>query len=443
MECKIIRATKGPKHHFFGFHDLVAFNQSDDKLLSLEVDVINRPPLPGEKARVGYINLSNKEFIELGKTNAYNFPQGARQQWINDNLFIVNNQVGNVWGADIYDVSLGRKVSSLQSTCHSLSKDGQYAYGLNYARLYRLGGYGYVGLKDAFASSTAPSDDGIYVTHVETGETKLLVSTRDVALCGTSDHSMLTFHHYLTHLYVNPNNQRIAFLHRFILPDGGLRTRLMTIGTDGSGLRCLAEGFLSHFSWKDEETLFIYGRTNTKIDKLRSSSLLLRNPFLALLARKAKHVLQRPLRRKLIDYMSFILVKDEEEPMINKVAEGVITSDGHPMFSPTDDNLIVCDTYPDEEKCRDLFLYDFKLNKRLEIGRFRMSAEAVDMSLSDRFFLDMETSVLGKVISFADLSFARSGLHCDLHPRWNHWGTKVAFDSIHEGTRQLYIYALK
>ena len=72
-----------------------------------------------------------------------------------------------------------------------------------------------------------------------------------------------------------------------------------------------------------------------------------------------------------------------------------------------------------------------------------MSAEAVDMSLSDRFFLGMETSVLGKVISFADLSFARSGLHCDLHPRWNHWGTKVAFDSIHEGTRQLYIYALK
>lgn len=36
-------------------------------------------------------------------------------------------------------------------------------------------------------------------------------------------------------------------------------------------------------------------------------------------------------------------------------------------------------------------------------------------------------------------SFTRSGLHCDLHPRWNFDGTKVAFDSIHEGTRQIYI----
>lgn len=54
MKYKIIPATNGPKHHLFGFHDLVAFNQTGEKLLSLEADVINRPPLPGEQFGVVY-----------------------------------------------------------------------------------------------------------------------------------------------------------------------------------------------------------------------------------------------------------------------------------------------------------------------------------------------------------------------------------------------------
>ena len=49
MNYNILRATSGPKHHLFGFHDLVAFNQSGDKLLAIEADIINRPPLAGEK----------------------------------------------------------------------------------------------------------------------------------------------------------------------------------------------------------------------------------------------------------------------------------------------------------------------------------------------------------------------------------------------------------
>lgn len=46
MKYKIIPATNGPKHHLFGFHDLVAFNQTGEKLLSLEADVINRLHYP-------------------------------------------------------------------------------------------------------------------------------------------------------------------------------------------------------------------------------------------------------------------------------------------------------------------------------------------------------------------------------------------------------------
>ena len=38
-----------------------------------------------------------------------------------------------------------------------------------------------------------------------------------------------------------------------------------------------------------------------------------------------------------------------------------------------------------------------------------------------------------------DLSVMRS----DLHPRWNRDGTQICFDSVHEGTRQVYVLNVK
>ena len=55
-ECKVERLTNGPKHHVFGFHDLIITNKKCDKYLSLEIDVMNRPQLPGEK--IGVENMS-------------------------------------------------------------------------------------------------------------------------------------------------------------------------------------------------------------------------------------------------------------------------------------------------------------------------------------------------------------------------------------------------
>lgn len=54
-QIKIERLTSGPKHHLFGFHDLLITNGVGDKYLSLEVDTMNRPPLPGELFGVGYV----------------------------------------------------------------------------------------------------------------------------------------------------------------------------------------------------------------------------------------------------------------------------------------------------------------------------------------------------------------------------------------------------
>ena len=83
-------------------------------------------------------------------------------------------------------------------------------------------------------------------------------------------------------------------------------------------------------------------------------------------------------------------------------------SDGHNAFSP-DYRWIVCDTYPEgtNRKCR--------------------------MLLHNRD--TRETLLLG---SFSHPSHISGDWRCDLHPRWSPDGTIVTFDSVHEGTRQIY-----
>lgn len=437
IECNVERLTNGPKHHLFGFHDLIISNKTDTKYLCLEVDTINRPPLPEERFGVGYVE--NGQFFKVGETTALNYPQGARQQWVADtNLFTVNNRVGNVWGTDLYDADTNKLIESLPATTHMLSKDGRYAYGLDYARLYRLGGYGYTGLLDVNENAATPSNAGITVMDIKTKEVRLLVSVRQVAECSNNGKVSTIGHHYLTHLCVNPDSSRIAFLHRYPLADGGECTRLMTIGTDGSNLRCLASGFLSHFDWKDNDHVYIFGRANSSLESFRNNPILA-NPIVAATMRIAKKTVKSIIgnnKSLVASSNSFMMIEDKDNAEIIPYAKDIIPVDGHPMTNPFNNNWCISDTYPDDDGYRDLMLYNFNRDLRINLGRFRMLDERADMALSNIYFKGVEPSRLRMP---ENIAFYRSGLHCDLHPRWNSTGTKVAFDSIHEGTRQVYI----
>ena len=83
-------------------------------------------------------------------------------------------------------------------------------------------------------------------------------------------------------------------------------------------------------------------------------------------------------------------------------------------------------------------LYNFSENRRIDLGQFQMLNEKPDMILADKYFCGVDPKILSN-ISREELAFTRSGLHCDLHPRWSRDGRQVVFDSIHEGTRQIYM----
>lgn len=94
------------------------------------------------------------------------------------------------------------------------------------------------------------------------------------------------------------------------------------------------------------------------------------------------------------------------------IGRGVLPNDGHASFSP-DRQWLLCDTYPREpERLAQLMVYNIAENRKTVLGKFHHE---------EQFTGD---------------------IRCDLHPRWAPDGKTITFDSVHEGTRQIYLVEL-
>lgn len=89
-----------------------------------------------------------------------------------------------------------------------------------------------------------------------------------------------------------------------------------------------------------------------------------------------------------------------------------LTGDGHPSYSP-DRSYVVTDSYPDRVRIQYLRL---------------MSGE------------NSKPQIIAKV--FSPFKYDND-TRCDLHPRWNHRGDTICFDSVFEGHRGLYTVMLE
>ena len=136
--------------------------------------------------------------------------------------------------------------------------------------------------------------------------------------------------------------------------------------------------------------------------------------------------------------LTWLKVADSADTKRTPIGGGIIFEDGHPMFCPTNRDWFISDNYPNKEGIRTLYLYNIKENKKIDLGQFKMLDEKPDLAASKEILKDTDSAVL-QAVSLEDLAFTRSGLHCDLHPRWSPDGKKVSFDSIHEGSRQVYM----
>jgi hypothetical protein len=112
--------------------------------------------------------------------------------------------------------------------------------------------------------------------------------------------------------------------------------------------------------------------------------------------------------RRCDDTERFLLV-DVRDGSYQTFGEGVLTEDGHDSFSP-DRHWVLNDTYPDRHDMRTLMLVAWPEGKRLDIARL--------YSPKEKWWGE---------------------IRCDLHPRWSRDGRQVCIDSVHDGSRQIYL----
>jgi len=380
---KIRRLTSGPKHHFFGYYGICPWNKSQRRMVCLQSDFQDHFPAPDEPAVIGLVDCETGKFSRISQTNAWNLQQGAMLHWNPlepETEIIYNDRRNNEIVSVILDVNSGKR-RVLDRAVSAVSNNGRYALSLTYGRLARLRKtVGYLGTTDPNPSSPAPDNDGVFLTDLVSGKSKLVVSIEKVQRMLVENHPELQSRHiWFNHTVFNRTDTRFFFLARSKESSGGLQTGMFTANLDGSELREVVPygSRVSHFDWRNDKQIiatFNYEGGGRK-------------------------------------HMLFTDGKKD----FQIVGEGFLHGDGHCTFSP-DQQWLATDQRVSGTLAKSLVIFNVKTRQGLVLGKFDM--------LEKRYL--------------------SGDLRCDLHPRWNRIGDAICIDAIDRatGTRQLHIAQL-
>jgi hypothetical protein len=368
--------TPNDKHYFFGYYDKTPWDKSGRYMLCVRVGFSKRMAKEGEKADICLIDLAQQgKLTRLGTTTAWSWQQGCMLQWIDydgSQHVLYNDYRNGEYVTVICDIR-GKEKSVLCRPTYALSPDNQSILSVDFDRLhYCRPGYGYVANSFNREKALHPDNEGIYRLDVNTNKGELIVSLNDIVKSEPNEEFKNSIHHFICLMY-RPDAKRFGFYHRWRLLENGIeKTRMYTAAHDGSDRFLLNDyEMVSHYSWMNNKEVFAWANHPTGNQK-------------------------------------YYLLEDKTEK-VSIVGNETLTEDGHPSFSPSDDQWLLTDTYPDKNRCQNLYLFNMKKNVKRLIGRYFVP-------------------------------FGYDGpVRCDLHPRWSPDGKKVCFDSTHEGMRRVYV----
>lgn len=373
--------TSAPGHHFFGYYDKSPWSRDERRLLAHRIGFMNRAPGDGDPARIGFVDLQdNDRWHDLAITKVWNWQQGAMLRWHPTmDDIIVYN-----------DRQSGRFVTrffhcgrgnyeTLDWPLYAISPKGNIGYSVNFARL-QTRRPGY-----GYAGIRDPwqnidAPEEDGVWRIDLSKGKAELIVSLADLAGRNPRdSMSGAPHWVNHVQVSPTGQRFLFLHRW-------------------GNATAASGFYSRLYCADADgtglkCLMDYGHVS-HYDWMDDETLVV----------WAEH----PLAGERF----YLIGLKDSNPQVRVFGQGILQQDGHCNFSP-DRKWLVTDTYPDRFDLRKLLIYRLADGKQLDLELFYSPRDWP------------------------------AEIRCDLHPRWSPSGTHLCIDSMHQGTRQLYLLDIK
>lgn len=383
-EGDIVRVSPDePGEYFFGYYDKSPWDASGQRMLCMRAKDTWSEPDPLDEADILMLDNSSygQSVRKIATTHSWNVQQGCMAQWLGPDFssqVLYNDMRDGKYCSVIINQDNGQE-RVLPMPVYTVSPDGKTALTLDFSRLHNLrAGYGYSALPEKTKGVSLPDETCIWKMDVETGKVTQLFKYTDFAKFEPRPEMLeMGSVHKVNHVMLSPNGKRFMVLYRWYC---GQRkyTRLITCNIDGSDMYLLSDDdMVSHCYWKDEEHIIAF-------------------------------------ENKKDGGTGYYMMKDKTQEYQHLWPQ--LSNDGHPSCCPTDNHLVVFDTYPDRTRIQEV-----------KIAR--------------------DTDVEGKEIKVLARLFAPfkydNDTRCDLHPRWSRDGKQICFDACFEGHRGLYVVNVK
>lgn len=300
---------------FFGYYDKPCSRNGNILFYrTMRQSTIKRP---SAATNIDVIVRTNTgKVIVIGTTCTYNWQQGARAQWIDDDKVIYNCLKGDHYGAKVYSIREQKVIAEFDMPVQD-SFGSNYFLSINYRRIMKLrADYGYRNLP--LPSETEMEElgnDGIFKVDYITMKFQLVHSLKDIVALHLKT-IFATCSHVVNHVMIRPDGKGFIFIHRYY---HGNRRFDRLIYSDFNQMKVLVDDkMVSHCCWIDNSTIMGYFRYNGK-DAFYECDI------------------------------------DSGNIKCNETMSQLGCGDGHPSCHG---NLVVFDTYPDKSRMQHLFLYD-------------------------------------------------------------------------------------
>ncbi len=359
---------------FFGYYDKPAENSKGYILVNATK---NRKtydlPSADHSIEVLVVDKQNRgknPLMRIG-TTAYNWQQGCRAQWLDDDLFIMNifEETSQSYISKVFSVKEKKEVKQFSLPVQDSYKKN-YFLSINYRRIMALRpDYGYRNLPVPSESELLDTcNDGIWYNDYQNGENKLFLSLQDILRFQANNYPE-NAKHAVNHLMISPNGEKFIFIHRYFVK--GVRyDRLLVANVLDKYLKLLANTqMVSHCNWLDDEHIIAYLRSPEGKDAYFIISV-------------------ETGKMEWVDYALF-----------NKYGDGHPSSNG---------KLIISDSYQDHALQRHLICHDNASGQTMELGSFY---QAMRFKGECRCDLHPRFSQNGKTLYFDSVFSGQRGLY--------------------------------
>lgn len=380
-EGEIIRISPNDKLHeyFFGYYDKSPWDITDRYMLCLRAKNTWSDVSPKEKADILIIDTTKSEEAErikkIGETRAWNVQQGCMLQWLGPDY------KSNIIFNDFRDGEFCSVILNIDTLEEKIIK----------APIYTVSSNGKVALTLDFTRlySLRPG----YGYHNKKEETKDIPLPNKTCIwkINLENGEIQPLLKYVDFARFNPRDEMkgenvVHKVNHLMLSPNGKRFMVLYRWFNGQRkytrlITCNIDGSEMYLLNDEDMVSHCYWKNDGEI-------LAFENKYKT--------------------GPGYYLMKDKTKEYIHCWPE--LSNDGHPSYSP-DKNLVVTDTYPNRARMAEIKIMNGDENKK-------------------------EVNIKARV--FAPFKYDND-TRCDLHPRWNHKGNKVCFDSVFEGCRGLYI----